>query len=826
MTPLNLHPARWIWYPSRRTLPNTFVAFRRELHLSEPVLSATGWIAADSRYRLEVNGERVQWGGAPCDPRFLEADPVDLTPYLTVGDNVIGVLALFYGHGDGTSPTGKPGVILRLELRFQDGRMQVLTSDEVWKAHLCRAWMPGQHKRDFVRSLQEDFDARAYPYGWSRSGFVTDADWLPAMPMSSLAHQTPISSDYRDHLFDASSPESQLLQRQIPLLEETIVPAERLVALLEVTWIRPPEEYFEMNAPNAYTARLEPIPEASDDGWSLEFAPEQSVSERCVALTFEFTEQLVGFPRLTVIASAGTIIEMLTHEGHDPRVAAIINTHHHTWTRFTLTEGENHLESFDFESLRWMQVIVRGASGSVKIRGVSVRRRSYPFQTPDLSSDDADLERVFAATFNTLRNSLQDAVVDGMGRERQQYSGDASHQLQIARVAFGDSRLSARFLNTYAAGQSFEGYFLDCYPAHDRLVRVGQRQVGLTPWGPILDHSLGFIMDTHDHWMQAGDDAPLSSLLPRFQRFQTYLERGLDADGLLPVDGWGVPMVWLDHEAYLEQAHKRCAFNLYAAATLTHALAPIARHLGDERCADAALEFGAALLSCTTAVYWDEARGVFSAQPVNEASPDSRSRLCDRSLATAVLYNQCPDARVQPSLELLASPPPELGLSYPANAVWRMRALIHGARIQPVLRELRERWATMPSVKLNNTLSEFWHAIPDTDHQWSHCAAAPLVAAYTGIAGLQPLEPGYRRARLRPQLGDLTRFQCTARTPHGELRLEARGGFSARELTVDVPPTVTLELEVSPRERLPLSQIDDHRYLLPPGSTTLTLTDT
>ncbi|NJK46030.1 MAG: hypothetical protein HC933_18775 [Pleurocapsa sp. SU_196_0] len=293
------------------------------------------------------------------------------------------------------------------------------------------------------------------------------------------------------------------------------------------------------------------------------------------------------------------------------------------------------------------------------------------------------------------------------------------------------------------------------------------------------------------------------------------------------MDGWGVPMVWLDHDAYLEQSHKRCAFNLYAIAALTHALAPIARHLGDERCADGALEFGASLLRRTRAMYWDEARGVFSAQPVSAASPDSRSRLCDRSLATAVLYGQCLDDRTRPSLELLASPPPELGLSYPANAVWRMRALIHGGQIQPVLRELRERWATMPSVQLNHTLSEFWHAIPDTDHQWSHCAAAPLIAAYTGIAGLQPLEPGYRRARLRPQLGDLTRLQCTSRTPHGELRLEAQGEFGGREITVDVPPAVTLELEVSPRERLSLPQIDDHRYLLPPGRTTaITLTDT
>src|SRR5512138_827711 len=86
----DLSPARWIWYPSGRTLQNTFVLFRRELTLSAPPRRATGWISADSRYRLEVNGRRIQWGPAPSDPRWPEADPLDLTSALKSGTNVVG----------------------------------------------------------------------------------------------------------------------------------------------------------------------------------------------------------------------------------------------------------------------------------------------------------------------------------------------------------------------------------------------------------------------------------------------------------------------------------------------------------------------------------------------------------------------------------------------------------------------------------------------------------------------------------------------------------------------------------------------------------------
>src|ERR1019366_24326 len=85
-----LAPARWVLFPSGRTLPNTFILLRRQPQLATKPRRETGWICADCRYRLEVNGQRVQWGPAPCDPRWAEADPLDLTDRLQAGANVLG----------------------------------------------------------------------------------------------------------------------------------------------------------------------------------------------------------------------------------------------------------------------------------------------------------------------------------------------------------------------------------------------------------------------------------------------------------------------------------------------------------------------------------------------------------------------------------------------------------------------------------------------------------------------------------------------------------------------------------------------------------------
>ncbi|MFZ4766273.1 MAG: twin-arginine translocation signal domain-containing protein, partial [Roseimicrobium sp.] len=47
---LDLSPAKWLWYPGDRTLPNTFILFRRVLQLNAKPKKATGWIIGESRY--------------------------------------------------------------------------------------------------------------------------------------------------------------------------------------------------------------------------------------------------------------------------------------------------------------------------------------------------------------------------------------------------------------------------------------------------------------------------------------------------------------------------------------------------------------------------------------------------------------------------------------------------------------------------------------------------------------------------------------------------------------------------------------------------------
>ena len=782
---LDLSPARWIWYPSARILQNTVVLFRRRLYLNEKPVSAKGWILGESRYRLFVNGERQQWGPAPSDPRWAEADPLDLTESLREGVNIFGAEVLYFGQGDGTWAIGKAGFIFYLEITFANGSTQTIVSDPEWQSLLCRSWQPGQYKRWYLRALQEEFDARLYPHGWLDPAYQPDNNWLAAMDLNGAADKPAICSPIKDYLYDSNGDASisQLRKRSVPLLDDVMVEDVLLREMYTINWQRPPEEYFESSTPNAFTAQPANLArEVTAGKWEI-----QTNRADASAITFELPEQVVGWPYFTITAPEGTIVELIIHEGHKAGGAPLLNVGFHAWTRFTCREGKNEFETFDFESLRWMQLHIRNARGPVTVERVGVRRRVYPWpQKPEFSTTDSQIQRVWDAAINTLYNCAQDTIVDCMGRERQQYSGDIGHVIHGVHYAFGARDQVARYVDTFGQGITNAGYFLDCWPAYDRLVRIPERELQLTPWGPLLDHGIGHTFDAYFYYLYTGDIDALKEAYPRLLRFFDFLRQLKGSDDLLPVENLGIPVVWIDHEGYEQQRHKMCVFNLYATAMMQYALAPLCRAFDQPDVAETVTAFGKQLEEAVVGYFWSrQARTFVVNQPW--LSEERTPRYCDRSMATAVMYNLCPGDRIEESVELLATMPEQVGLSYPANAGWRLWGLAAGGRGDVVINEIRNRWGNMRSVAENNTLSENWEPGYDDKSQWSHAPVAPLYMLYMGILGLKPTSPGFATYELRPQLGDLAQLSVGAHTKIGTIRLSAEGSMGNRRFVIDVP---------------------------------------
>ncbi|MDH2444847.1 family 78 glycoside hydrolase catalytic domain [Amnibacterium sp. CER49] len=168
--------------PERQGQPGLL---RAEFDVDAPVERAILSATAHGVYQVEINGTAVDEdtlkpGWTAYQWRVIQ-DTTDVTALLRPGRNAIGVqltagwFAERYGFGADAKPFygDQPSAALRLELRYADGRSQVVATGPRWRGLaggpvLAAGIYGGQHE-DATHALP----------GWSEPGF-DDRDWAPA----------------------------------------------------------------------------------------------------------------------------------------------------------------------------------------------------------------------------------------------------------------------------------------------------------------------------------------------------------------------------------------------------------------------------------------------------------------------------------------------------------------------------------------------------------------------------------------------------------------------------------------------------------------------
>ncbi len=159
--------------------------FRKAFNLAEQPVEAVLEATAFGVYAAFINGNPVsadrlapEW--AQYERRLL-VQRYDVTALIRPGANAIAA-AVGDGWAFGTLPMGITSersegfyhqLAARLTLRFADGRIETLVTDDSWLTHAESPW------RQTDLFLGEVFDRRHLAPGWDRPGF-DDADWRPA----------------------------------------------------------------------------------------------------------------------------------------------------------------------------------------------------------------------------------------------------------------------------------------------------------------------------------------------------------------------------------------------------------------------------------------------------------------------------------------------------------------------------------------------------------------------------------------------------------------------------------------------------------------------
>lgn len=162
------------------TAPQPAPILHRGFSASGEIARARIYATALGLYELHLNGQRV--GDALLTPGWttyrhrIQYQTYDVTDLLQVGENAIGAMlgdGWYRGHLGFQRQRNMYGdrlaLLLQLHIIYADGRSEIITSDEQWKATSGPIRMADLY-------WGEEYDARLEKAGWAEAGY-DDSDW-------------------------------------------------------------------------------------------------------------------------------------------------------------------------------------------------------------------------------------------------------------------------------------------------------------------------------------------------------------------------------------------------------------------------------------------------------------------------------------------------------------------------------------------------------------------------------------------------------------------------------------------------------------------------
>jgi Bacterial alpha-L-rhamnosidase 6 hairpin glycosidase domain/Bacterial alpha-L-rhamnosidase C-terminal domain len=153
--------AEWIWKKSLLFSTNSFLFLRREFEIDEGLAEADIWITAHSSYQLFINNQFIGFGPSPSGSQVSYADRYDVSDYLNLGINVIGIL-VYFNSPQQVVQSKQPGLWCQLDI---DQKPKVW-SNQTWMTHNARCFEQSRARMYPTFDFNESIDLNGYPWGW------------------------------------------------------------------------------------------------------------------------------------------------------------------------------------------------------------------------------------------------------------------------------------------------------------------------------------------------------------------------------------------------------------------------------------------------------------------------------------------------------------------------------------------------------------------------------------------------------------------------------------------------------------------------------------
>ena len=495
----------------------------------------------------------------------------------------------------------------------------------------------------------------------------------------------------------------------------------------------------------------------------------------------DFGRMLIGWIELEVEAPAGATLDVLgfeaVQEGRRQMTANLNNS-----LRYVCRGGRQTFVSSVRRGLRYLMVAVHSHSGPAVLHRAGLRLATYPWNIQgSFRCSDPRLNQIWELCAYTLRLCSEDTFTDCPTYEQTLWTGDACQaDVLVHHAVHGDPRLTRRVLLLVAHSL-------------DRLPIAGSQVPGDWENDLLPNWSWLWAVGCADYYRLTGDASFAGEVYPALSKQAEFIAAQRNAAGLLELPGYWHLLDWADMPCEPNDVvpHESCL--AVAALSASAELARVAAHPAE---AERWLQVAGELAEAVNRECWrDDAQAYGDVWRAGSGAEHFSQPTNIVALLSGVAEGERAEAIIP---NLLDRPPGWARLGTPWMHGIACGLLAERGQMLPVLNAIRDRWGDM----LDRGATTAWETFADFETRWwtrSWCHAwsslpAYLMSAY--VLGVRPLEPGFSRALVAPQPGDLSWAEGRVPTPHGPIAVRVERTTTGLSVDVTLPEGVTGEVRL------------------------------
>lgn len=734
--------ADWIWC-NEADSADTWVCFRKEVVLSDDLVSAAAWISCETKYQLWVNGTRVIFDGGlnrGPEPGAGYYDSLDLSGLLCSGTNTLAILVWYWGNeGRNNVSSGKGGLLFEASL----GNRRIC-SDASWKAHVHPAYgKSGEPLPSYLYGGHNvSFDARLDWPDWMYNRY-DDSHWEKAQ---FLGHYPAM-------------PWGRLEERPIPLFRDFGVKAYKQVRM---------DETGLCHAVLPYAAQISPFIRihAIKEGLRLDIRTDRY--------------EVHGGPGDSNNLYRGHRLEYITRSG---------------------------IQEFEYPYWLFGEEVLHTLPEGVEILSLGYRESGYDCAFEgDFQCDDPFLNQLHEKCRRTLYACMRDNYMDCPDRERGQWIGDVSSQVPqtfytLGRQADDLTRKAISDFIRWKDGMVLWGNV----PGVNAQELPAQSLNALSEFGMIMtycrytgdDRLLSLTNKPVREYLGLWEMGVDGLVQPRKGNWQWY-DHGTGADGPVLENAWyysalkagaeSAERVGAKDDMEWYQRRIESIRNHFDSAFLRNGVYRSSENPDDRANAIVVLSGLSSLAGLA------DLSGL--SVPAEEGSPDSNMKE-ENSPAEQSGNTPAGKDRYTPIRDVLWS----VRNATPYMEGYVLEALCRMGFHETAMLRMRERYALLVCND-NSTLWEDFTVLGTRNHAWS---GGPLTILYRHIAGIDTDTPGFASFHVLPCLCGLNRITATVPSVLGLIRVTVERTEATFRLELLVPEGTTAVAGL-PLQDLPASR--------------------